>query len=73
MVPWGEYSILTSKWARRKEGKMAEKMMSSKETRQVYRVIREYRHVALVTRADREKAVRFTIPWERLEDVPAKA
>ena len=52
---------------------MAEKMMRSKETQQGYRVIREYRHVALVTRADRKKNVPFTMPWERLEEVPAKA
>lgn len=52
---------------------MATKMMRSKDTRQVYRVIREYRHVALVTRADRKKTVPFTMPWERLEEVPAKA
>ena len=47
--------------------------MRNKVTRQVYRVIREYRHVTLVTRADRKKAVPFTMPRERLEDVPAKA
>lgn len=64
---------MKSKWARRKEGKMAEKMMRSKETRQMYRVIREYRHVALVKRADRKKAVPFTMPRECLEEVPAKA
>lgn len=47
--------------------------MRSKDTRQVYRVIREYRHVALVTRADRKKAVPFTVPRDRLEEVSEKA
>lgn len=47
--------------------------MRSKDTRQVYRVIREYRHVALVTRADRKKAVPFTVPRDRLEGVSEKA
>ena len=60
---------MKSKWARRKDGKMAEKMMRSKETRQVYRVIREYKHVVVVTRADRKRALPFSMPRERLVPV----
>lgn len=52
---------------------MAEKMMRSKETRQVYRVIREYKHVVVVARADRKRALPFSLPRERLEEVPARA
>lgn len=52
---------------------MAEKMMRSKETRQMYRVIREYKHLVMVKPADRKWALPFSLPKEWLEEVPAKA
>lgn len=64
---------MKSKWARRKEGKMAEKIMRNKVTRKVYRVIREYKHLVMVKPADRKWALPFSLPKEWLEEVPAKA
>lgn len=50
-----------------------EKIMKSKETRQVYRVIREYKHLVMVKPADRKWALPFSLPKERLVEVSAKA
>ena len=52
---------------------MATKMMMSKETGQVYRVIREYKHLVMVKPADRKWALPFSLPKEWLKEVPAKA
>ena len=58
----------------KKEPEMqGEKIMKSKETRQVYRVIREYKHLVMVKPADRKWALPFSLPKEWLEEVPAKA
>ena len=48
---------------------MATKVMRSKETRKLYRIVREYKNVVMVTRADMKSGVRFTVPRDRLEDV----
>ena len=57
----------------KKEPEMqGEKIMKNKETRRVYRVIREYKHVVMVKPADRKWALPFSLPKEWLEEVPAK-
>ena len=58
--------------ARRKTGNMnanSQKIVRSIETRKRYRVIREYRHVLLVARADVKRALPFTVSRTQVEPV----
>ena len=55
------------------ENQKQQKIVRSIETRTKYRVVREYKHVVVVTRADRKRALPFSMPRERLEEVPARA
>ena len=50
----------------------SQKIVRSIETRNLYRVVREYKRVLLVKRADREWALPFTVPREWLEPVAGR-
>ncbi len=47
----------------------SQKIVRSIETRKRYRVIREYRHVLLVTRADVKRTLPFTVSRTQVEPV----
>lgn len=50
----------------------SQKIVRGIETRNLYRVVREYKHVLLVKRADREWALPFTVPREWVEPVTGR-
>ena len=55
-----------------KTQKKKQKLVRGVETRNLYRVVREYKHVLLVKRADSKWALPFTVPREWMEPVAGR-